>query len=134
LHKKPLIVVSILTVVLLILVSLVNVVGYQTIQTPKQNLIKERINQKELLFQTTVDLANNKEIQQIIQNSQMMNGSSLYTDENLPKPITKQQLRRMYVIGLLLSKTIGKSRIQSMIQKYQLIAPEIKQKIDANKK
>jgi hypothetical protein len=43
--KKPLIGVSILAVVLLVLGSLSNVVGYQTVQTSQQNLIKERIRQ-----------------------------------------------------------------------------------------
>jgi len=62
--KKPLIGVSILAVVILLLGSLVNVVGYQTVQTSQNNLIKEKNNQKELLFQTILDLANNKEIQQ----------------------------------------------------------------------
>jgi len=67
--KKPLIGVSILAVVILLLGSLVNVVGYQTVQTSQNNLIKEKNNQKELLFQTILDLANNKEIQQIIHKS-----------------------------------------------------------------
>jgi hypothetical protein len=61
----------------------------------------------------------------------MMNGQSLYTDEKLPNPITKQQLRRMYIIGQILSKRISKSRIQSMIQTQQLITPNMQQKIDA---
>jgi len=106
-------------------------VGYQTVQTSQNNLIKEKNNQKELLFQTILDLANNKEIQQIIHKSPMMNGQSLYTDAKLPKPITKQQLRQMYVIGLLLSKIISKSTIQSTIQTHQLITSEMQQKIDA---
>jgi len=129
--KKPLIGVSILAIVILLLGSLVNVVGYQTVQTSQNNLIKEKNNQKELLFQTILDLANNKEIQQIIHKSPMMNGQSLYTDAKLPKPITKQQLRQMYVIGLLLSKIISKSTIQSTIQTHQLITSEMQQKIDA---
>jgi len=61
----------------------------------------------------------------------MMNGQSLYTDAKLPKPITKQQLRRMYIIGQILSKRISKERIQSMIQTQQLITPNMQQKIDA---
>jgi len=72
--KKPLIGVSILAVVFLVLGSLSHVVGYQSIQTSQQNLIKEKINQRELLFQTIVDIANNKEIQRIILKSQMSRG------------------------------------------------------------
>ena len=62
--------ISTVSVIFLILTSLSNVVGYQTAQTSQQNLIKERINQRELLFQTIVDIANNKEIQRIILKSQ----------------------------------------------------------------
>ncbi|MFW6122474.1 MAG: DNRLRE domain-containing protein [Petrotogales bacterium] len=130
-HKKPLIGFSIIAVVLLILGSLGNVVGYQTVQTSQHNLIKERNNKIKLLFQTILDLANNKEIQQIIHKSPMMNGQSLYTDAKLPKTITKQQLRKMYIFGLLLSKRISKSKIQSMIQTHQLITSEMQQEIDA---
>ena len=72
--KKPLIGVNILAVVLLVLGSLSNVVGYQTVQTSQQNIIKERINQRDLLFQTICDISNNKEIQRIIVKSQMSRG------------------------------------------------------------
>ena len=115
-EKKPLIVVSFCTVVLLVLGSLSNVVGYQSVQASQQNVIKERINQKELLFQTIVDIANNKEIQRIILKSQMSRG--IVPTSEIPV-ITKNQIRQMYFLGLILSKFISKSRIQSVIGKYQ---------------
>jgi len=132
--KKKIIVGSIIAVVILLLVSFTSVVGYQSVESDSKivlPLFKVRNNQKDLLFQTILDLANNKEIQQIIHKSPILNGHSLYTDANLLKPITKQQLRRMYIIGLLFSKRISTSRIQSMIQTQQLITPEMQQKIDA---
>ncbi|MCX6661592.1 MAG: hypothetical protein NTY91_03480 [Euryarchaeota archaeon] len=46
--KKPLIGVSICAVVLLILGSLSNVVGYQSVQSSNQKIINEEINQREL--------------------------------------------------------------------------------------
>jgi hypothetical protein len=124
--KKPLIVVSLCAVVLLVMTSLSNVVGYQTVQTSQQNLIKERINQRELAFQTIVDIANNKEIQRIIFKSQMSSG--IFPTSEIPV-VTKQQLRQMYFIGLILSKVISTSRMQSMIQKDQLINPEIQKEL-----
>ncbi len=124
--KKPLIVVSILAVVLLVLGSLSHVVGYQTIQTSQQNIIKERINQRELLFQTIVDIANNKEIQRIILKSQMSRG--IFPISEFPI-ITKNQLKVMYFIGLILSKVISKSKIQSMLGEYQFNTQEIKKEI-----
>jgi hypothetical protein len=126
--KKPLIGVSILAVVLLMMGSLSNVVGYQSVQTSQQNVIKERINQRELLFQTIVDIANNKEIQRIILKSQMSKG--IFSPSGIPV-VTKNQIRQMYFIGLILSKVIYKSRIQSMVQQNQLGNPEIQEEISA---
>jgi len=102
------------------------VVGYQTAQSSNQSVIKERINQRELLFQTIVDIANNKEIQRIILKSQMSRG--VFPTLDIPV-VTKNQLKRMYFIGLILSKIINKLRIQSMIQQSQLINPEIQKEI-----
>jgi len=125
--KKPLIGVSILTVVLLVMGSLSNVVGYQSVQTSQQNTIKERINQRELLFQTIVDIANNKEIQRIILKSQINRGT--FPTSEIPV-ITKQQIRQMYFIGSILSKVVSKSRIHSMVQQYQLLNPIIQGRIN----
>jgi len=126
--KKPLIVVSICAVVLLVLGSLSNVVGYQTVETSQQNLIKERINQRELLFQTIIDLENNKEIQRIIIKSQMSRG--IFPASEIPI-VTKNQLKMMYFMGLILSKSISKSRIQSLTGKYQFNNQGIQKEISA---
>jgi hypothetical protein len=126
--KKPLIVVSICAVVLLVLGSLSNVVGYNTVQSSQQNIIKERINQRELLFQTIVDIANNKEIQRIILKSQMSRG--IFPTSDIPV-LTKNQLRQMYFIGLLLSKIISKSKIHSIVQQHQMSNLGIQQEISA---
>jgi hypothetical protein len=125
-NKKPLIGVSICAVVLLVLGSLSNVVGYQSVQTSQQNIVKDRINQRELLFQTIVDIANNKEIQRIILKSQMSKG--IFPTSEIPI-VTKTHIRQMYFIGLILSKVISKSRIQSMIGKYQFSNQEIQKEI-----
>jgi hypothetical protein len=124
--KKPLIVVSFCAVVLLVLGSLSNVVGYQTIQSSNQSIINERINQKELLFQTICDIANNKEIQRIILKSQMSRG--IFPSSEMPV-LTKNQIRQMYFLGLILSKVVSKSRMQSIIEKYEFNEQEIQQEI-----
>ena len=126
--KSALIGVSLCVVVLFVLGSLCNVVGYQTVQTSQQNLIKEKINQRGLLFQTIVDIANNKEIQRIILKSQMSKG--IFPTSEIPV-LTKNQIRQMYFIGLILSKVISKSRIQSMIGEYQFDNQEIQQQISS---
>jgi hypothetical protein len=124
--KKPLIGVSICAVVLLVLGSLSNVVGYQTVQSSNKTAISNEINQKELLFQTIVDISNNKEIQRVILKSQMSNG--IFPTSEIPV-VTKNQLRQMYFIGLILSKVISKSKIQSVIGKYQFSNQEIQKEI-----
>jgi len=51
-RKNILIGVSISAIVLLVLSSLTNVVGYQVVQSSNQKSIKDDIDQKEFLFQT----------------------------------------------------------------------------------
>ncbi len=120
--------ISTVSVVLLILASLTNVIGYQTVQSSNKSVIKERINQRELLVQTIIDIANNKEIQRIILKSQMSRG--IFPVSEFPV-ITKNQIRQLYFFGLILSKVISKSRIQSMIGKYQFNNQEMQKEISA---
>jgi len=132
--KYPLIGVSICAVVLLVLASLSNVVGYQTVQSSNQNTINTKVNQRELLFQTIVDIVNNKEIQRIILKSQIskagfFNPDARFSIFDLPV-LTQNQLKQMYFIGLILTKVISKSRIHSMVEHYQ-ITPEIQKEISA---
>jgi hypothetical protein len=127
--------VSLLVVVLLILGSQTNVIGYQSIQSSNQQTIKEAVNQRESLFQTIVDLANNKEIQRIILKSQLSREGLFNLGVRFPvfsNPVlTKNQLKEMYFIGLFLSKVISKSRIQSIIGKYQFNNQETQKELSA---
>jgi hypothetical protein len=123
-QKYPLIGVSIIAVVLLVLGSLTNVVGYQSVQSSNQKVINNEVDQKELLFQTIVDIANNKEIQGIILKSQItregfFNSDVKFSLFNTPV-LTKNQLKHMYLIGLILSKIISKSRMHSILERYQM--------------
>jgi hypothetical protein len=120
--------ISIVAAILLTLTSLTNVIGYQTVQTSHQQTKKEAVNQRELLFQTIIDITNNKEIQRIILKSQMSRG--IFPTSEIPV-LTKNQLKRIYFIGLILSKFISKTRIQSMVHTDQLITTEIQQEINA---
>jgi len=126
--KNPLIGGSILVMVLLVLGSLSNVVGFQTVQSSNQKMINEEINQKELLFQTIINIANNKEIQRIILKSQLYRGQ--FPISNTPA-LTKNQLKQMYFIGLILSKVISKSRMQSIVGKYKFSNQELQKELSA---
>jgi hypothetical protein len=123
-NKYPLIGGSICAVVLLVLGTLSTVVGYQSVQTSNQQIINEEINQKELLFQTIIDLANNKEIQKIILGSEIT-GKRFFEPgvrfSNFPPHVlTEKVLKRMYTMGVILSKTISKVKIQSILKQYQV--------------
>ena len=126
--QYPLIGISIIAVIILILASLTNVVGYQSVQSSNKQTINEAVNQRELLFQTIVDIANNKEIQRIILKSQISRG--VFPSSEIPI-LTKTQIRQMYFLGLILSKVISKSTIQSMIGKYQFSSQEMQKEINA---
>ena len=64
--------ISITAVIILILTPFCNVVGYQTVQSSNQKIVNDEVNQKELLFQTIVNMANNKEIQRVILGSELV--------------------------------------------------------------
>ena len=113
-------------ILLFVGVTIAPTINFNTVKASQQNIIKERINQRELLFQTIVDIANNMEIQRVILKPQISRG--IFPISEIPV-VTKNQLKRMYLLGVLLSRFIGTSRIQLMIQKYLLIKPEMQKEI-----
>ena len=125
--QYPLIGISIIGVVILILASLTNAVGYQSVQSSNKQTINEAVNQRELLFQTIVDIANNKEIQRITLKSQMSRG--IFPTSEIPV-ITNNEIKKMYFIGLILFKFISLSKMQSkVLYQNQIINPERWQEI-----
>jgi len=133
-NKYPLIGGSILAVVLLVLASLTNVIGYQTVQSSNQKIITTD-NPKELLFQTIVDMVNNKEIQKVILNSELtrkrfFNPGVSFSVFN-PPVLTEKFLKRMYTMGVILFGTPSKSKIQSMLKQYQVNNQGIQKEIFA---
>jgi hypothetical protein len=130
-NKYPLIGGSICAVVLLVLASLTNVVGYQTIQNSQQNLLNEMYDQKELLFQTILDFANNKEIQRLMLDYQMESVRNI----KIKSPIihfpalTKSKLNSLYHLGSVLSQTISVTKVSQLIRHYHSLFYEIKEKI-----
>jgi len=134
-NKYTLIGVSIVAVVLLVLGSLTNVVGYQQVQSSNQNAINSEVDQKELLFQTIVDIANNKEIQRIILKSQLSREGFFNPNWRLSildtPVLTKNQLKHMYIVGLMLTKIISKSKIHSIVKRYHLSNQGMQKEITA---
>jgi hypothetical protein len=120
-NTKAIIGVSILAVVLIVLCSQTSVVGYRVVKDSQQNLINERVNQKDLLFQTICDLANNKEVQKAILESQSKFQNPFPASQLTSFPaITKRQLNLMYFLGLVLFKMMGKARMESLVKAHPI--------------
>jgi len=132
--RSPLMAISIAIACLIVLASFTSVVGVQTVALSNNKLITDKIDQKELLFQTILDIANNKEIQKIISTSETRKGGLLNPSSNLaftPPVLTKKFLNTAYHIGLILSKTISKSKMQSILERYQVNNREMQKEITA---
>lgn len=130
--KYPLIGISIVAVVLLVLGSFNNIVGYQTVQASNQKIITTELNEKELLFQTIVDMVNNKDIQRVILGSELT--SKKFFDSGMKfstfkvPVITERFLKHIYTVGELLFRTLSKSKIQSFIEQHHQIMDQRIQK------
>ncbi|HVQ00654.1 MAG TPA: hypothetical protein VMT57_03985 [Candidatus Thermoplasmatota archaeon] len=134
-NKYPVIGGSICAVVLLVLASLTNVVGYQTVQASNQKMVTSEVNPKELLFQTIVDVANNKDIQRVILGSEIIGkrffDSSMRFSVFTPPVLTEKFLKRMYTMGVILSKTISKSKMHSLLEQYPVSNQGLQKGINA---
>lgn len=120
--------VSIVAVVLLVLGSQADVVGYQTVQSS----VKERFNEKDLLFQTICDLSNNKEIQKVILEAQGKFQNPFPATQLTSFPtVTKKQLSLIYYLGVVLFKMMGKARLTSLATTHPILSIQTKNKIDA---
>jgi hypothetical protein len=134
-NKYPLIGSSICAVVLLVLALLTNVVGYQVVQSSNQKAINSEVDKKELLFQTILDIANNKEIQKVILGSEItgkrfFDPGMRFSVFNHPV-LTEKVLKRLYTMGVILSKTIGKSKMHSLLEQYPVSNQGVQKGINA---
>jgi len=88
------------------------------------NVLKEvKVDQKELLFQTILDIVNNKEIQRVILNSEIKRGWFFNPNTRIsvfnPYVLTNTELNTVYHIGLMLFKNFDVSRINSMFERFR---------------
>jgi len=131
--QKKILVGSITVVALLILVSFSSAVGHQTVEISNTNIDIIDNNQKELFFNTILDIANNREIINIIFNSQ--NGNKRFLNHDLktsittPNLLTKKDINLVYLIGLRLSKNLQESTINSITEQYKESYKEIQKEI-----
>ena len=150
--KNPLIGVSITVACLIVLASYANVVGVQTVESSNNKVIKDEVDQKELLFQTIIVLANNKDIQNLMQKSEIKEnfekslkvpGAKLLLIKLrilfimvLPPPpvLTKNYLDYAYNVGVRRSRNLNEldeSKIHSILESYQVYSEGIQKEITA---
>jgi hypothetical protein len=148
-NKNPLIGISITVACLIVLASYANVVGVQTVESSDNKVIKDEVDQKELLFQTIIDLAKNKDIQSIIQKSEIKEnlekslqvpGAKLLMFELrlrffmvLPPPqvLTKNYLDYAYKVSLRRLKNFDASRFNPILENLKVNNQEIQKEITA---
>jgi hypothetical protein len=143
-QKYPLVAASLTVTCMIVLASFINVVGYQTIKSSNQKIINDKIDQKKLLFQTILDIANNKEIQKIILNSEMRIGTERFFIRSIgflmftPHVLTENYLNYAYIMGVILSRRLDPSKIHQLLklsqERHQGIQKEIKAVIEKNVK
>ena len=149
-RKNPLIGISFVIAWVIVFASYTNVVGVYTVALSNHSLLKDVINQKDFLFKIILDIMNNKDIQNIVQISEIkgeLTNSILSPRINLllitsrmdfntalhPQLIiTKNCLKYTYFIGFELSKNIGKSKVQSIFRQFQVNNQETQKEISAN--
>ena len=134
-RKYPLIGVSICAVVLIVLGSFNNIIGYQTVQASNQKIITSEPNEKDLLFQTIVDMENNKEIQRVILGSEFIgkrfNDLGMRFSTFTFPVLTDKSLERIYTIGVVLFRTLSKTKVHTMLEKYHVNDGEMQRKLSS---
>jgi hypothetical protein len=132
-ERNPVIVINFCVISLLVLGSLTTVVGYQTVQSSNQKQIQDKVHPRELVFQTILDIANTKEIQRLMLQNEISRGGFQNPEVSLlmsnPHVFTMNQLNQLYFLGVMLSRTIQKSTIYSILHRYQVNYPGIEKEI-----
>jgi hypothetical protein len=123
-RKNSVIEVSITVLCFIILSLFTNVVGYQMVQSSNKETMSNEVDPKELLFQTILDIANNKDIKKIILHSEMR--QSVFFNPGLrftiftQNVLTKKELNSAYHIGLVFSRNLDASTMHLILERYQV--------------
>jgi len=136
--RKQIIIGAVFSVFLVVCTPVLANVLHKENYAPGSDIIREdKVDQKELLFQTIIDIVNNREIQRVLFNSEMRRGTEKLFSSGMkfsvftPYVLTKKYLNIAYSIGLILSKTLSKSKIDSMLERYQLNNQGLQKEITA---
>jgi hypothetical protein len=133
----------------IVVASFTNVIGVHTVESANRAVRRDEVDQKELLFQTILDIANNKKIQNTIQKYdgresvkwplQTPEGNLLWmklgmhgsVSLSLPPILMKAYLEFAYTIGTRLLKIFNVSRMLSIFEQYQVSHQGVQKEITA---
>jgi len=127
--------ISLVTLCVVIGASYSGIVGVQSMKASNDRVINDTLDQKELLFQTIVDMAHNRDVQQIILGSELTRKQFIDPDMNffiINRPIlTEKFLKRVYTLGSVLLKTLNILRINTTLEKYHADDQAMRKKLAA---
>lgn len=111
--------ISVVAIVLFVLGSLSNVVGYQTVQSSIQRVENTDADSRERIFHTIRVLANNQEIQNALFEFNMIQPGNLIKDfPSIHHPtITNHDLDVAYKVGSFLIKIMGETRVMFVLNR-----------------
>ena len=82
---------------------------------------EEKTDAKDLLFQTIIDIVNDKEVQSVV----LKYHSVLFNRDIQTRVLTMKQLNSMYLVGSVFSKRVDRLKVQSLFQSYKLNNQEL---------
>ena len=82
---------------------------------------KTGVDAKDYLFQTILDIVNDKEVQSVVSKYH----SGMFHRDMQTRVLTMKQLNSMYLVGSIFSKRVDKSKVQSLFQNYKLNNQEL---------
>ena len=134
-QKNALIGISIVAACVIVCASYSSVVGVQLVKSSNDRVINDALDQKELLFQTIVDMANNKEVQKVILGVGLMEKRSFAPCMRFSAftflVITEKFLNHVYTMAMVLSRTLTSSMLHEELEKYQRNSKESQKKLAA---
>lgn len=120
--KFAIIHISIFIIIIIVLCSLRNVVGYQEDNLSGQKILKEEVNQKELLFQIILDIAHNKDVQRLLYTPEINRERffDLHRGFLVYKPyvLTRNELNSLYRIGSIFLNKFNAAKIHLIYEHY----------------
>jgi len=82
---------------------------------------KTGVDAKDYLFQTILDIVNDREVQSVVSKYH----SGMFHRDMQTRVLTMKQLNSMYLVGSIFSKRVDKLKVQSLFQNYKLNNQEL---------